>query len=118
MMPNDHAGDNQPEDEAGSDQLDPQPTPESTQKSSGNNGHGSADDQRPGRGFGMMPLLIIGSLLAVAWFMYDLPSNHGTGVPHNFFRQQLLAGNVKSLTVYHMENGDVFTGEWKTILAE
>lgn len=118
MMPNDHAGDNQPEDEAGSDQLDPQPTPESTQKSSDKNGRDSADDQRPGRGFGMMPLLIIGSLLAVAWFMYDLPSNHGTGVPHNFFRQQLLAGNVKSLTVYHMENGDVFTGEWKTIPAE
>lgn len=118
MMPNDHAGDKKPEDEAGSDQLDPQPTPEPTQKSRGNNSHGSADDQRPGRGFGMMPLLIIGSLLAVAWFMYDLPSNHGTGVPHNFFRQQLLEGNVKSLTVYHMENGDVFTGEWKTIPAE
>jgi cell division protease FtsH len=117
-MPNDDEGDRKPEDEAGSNQSDTKPASKLPQKSSGNDGPDSADDSRPGRGFGMMPLLIIGSLLVVAWFMYDLPTNHGTGVPHNFFRQQLLAENVKSLTVHHMENGDVFTGEWKTIPAE
>ena len=115
MIPNDPEGDSASEENPRSDQSDPKPASSSRAGSSGKGSPDSSDESRPGRGFGMMPILIIVSLLFFVWFFFNSPSSHGTGVPHNFFRKQLLAGNVKSLTVYHMAHGDVFTGEWRVI---
>ena len=120
MIPNDHDGDDTSEDESTTDQSDSKPASTNPPKSSGKSGPDSSDDPRPGRGLGMMPLLVIGCLLIMVWFLFSSPTNHGTSVPYNFFREQLLAGtgNVKSLTVYHMAHGDVFTGAWIEVPAE
>lgn len=63
----------------------------------------------------MMPLLAIAFMLMVGWMLFASPTNVGTGVPYNFFREQLLDNNVKSLNVYHREHGDIFTGKWVTV---
>ena len=117
MTPNDQDGDSTPEDDAGFTQSDSKKTePKTSRESSGKSNPDSPDEPRPGRAFGMMPLLVIGCLLMLVWFLFNSPTSHGTGVPHNFFQSQLLAGNVKSLTVYHMAHGDVFTGHGSTSL--
>lgn len=67
---------------------------------------------------GLTPLLFAILLGVAAWYMFSSPISRGTGVPYNFFRQQLMEGNVKALTVHHMTTGDVFTGKWKKIPAE
>jgi len=78
----------------------------------------SPDSPRPGRGFGMMPLFVVASLLMLGWFMFNSPMSHGTRVPWNFLRKQIEAGNVKKLVVHAMENGDVINGSWKDIPSE
>ncbi len=118
MAPNDH-DDNQPSEEH--EDLEPvAPTrPSSSRESSGRDDHGESDSQnepRPARGLGLMPLLIVGTLMMLLWFMFNSRTSVGTGVPYSFFQDQLLESkNVKSLTVYHKPTGDVFTGEWKKI---
>ena len=79
---------------------------------------GSPDSPRPGRGFGMMPLFVVASLLMLGWFMFNSPMSHGTRVPWNYLRQQIIDENVKSLTAHRMENGDVINGSWKIIPTE
>ena len=110
MTANDQDADDTQQDESGSGQSDSDSVRKSG--SAGRNNSDSTSESRPGRGLGMMPMLIIAGLLMLVWFLFDSPSNHGTSVPHNFFRTQLLQGNVKSLKVYHMAHGDVFTGTW------
>ena len=112
MNPHNPESDRTSEENSASDQSDSRPARKSQRGSSGKGSADSGDEPRTGRGFGMMPLLVIGSLLLLVWFFFNSPTSHGTGVPHNFFREQLLKNNVKSLTVYHMAHGDVFTGEW------
>jgi cell division protease FtsH len=65
-----------------------------------------------------MPLFVVASLLMLGWFMFNSPMSYGTRVPWNYLRQQILNGNVKSLTVHGMENGDVINGAWKQIPIE
>lgn len=87
-------------------------------KKQGSGNPDSPDGPRPGRGFGMMPLFVVASLLMLGWFMFNSPMSHGTRVPWNYLRQQIIDKNVKSLTVHAMENGDVINGAWKKIPAE
>jgi cell division protease FtsH len=119
MTPNDQEGDSTPETDASSRQSDSKESaPKTPMESSGKGNPDSADEPRPGRAFSLMPLIVIGCLLMLVWFLFNSPTSHGTGVPHNFFRSELLAGNVESLTVYHMAHGDVFTGSWVDIPVE
>lgn len=118
MLPHDQDGDNKSEDDSGAAEKDSRPATKPRQESSSKGSQDSPDEQRPGRAFGMMPLLLIGLLLMFVWFLFNSPTSHGTGVPYDFFRAQLLSGNVKSLTVYHMAHGDVFTGKWAIVPSE
>ena len=104
----------------GSDVEDFRPTRNDTDSSSSKDpgGSESQDGRPPTRGFNMMPLLAVIVLLGLAWFLFFSPLSRGTKVPWSFLRQEILNDNVKSLTVYRMENGDVLSGKWKEIPAE
>jgi cell division protease FtsH len=57
----------------------------------------------------LIVILILGILLI--WMWRSSPSNTGSTVGYSFFRQQLVAGNVKEVRIF----GDVLTGEWNSI---
>ncbi|MFM7057601.1 MAG: ATP-dependent zinc metalloprotease FtsH [Planctomycetota bacterium] len=55
-------------------------------------------------------LLVLAAVISVlAWS--SSPKNHGTTVPYSFFREQLAAGIVKSVTFH----GEVLTGRWNPV---
>ncbi len=64
--------------------------------------------------FGSMTLLllVLAAVISVlAWS--SSPTNHGTTVPYSFFREQLAAGIVQSVTFH----GEVLTGRWNPVPA-
>jgi cell division protease FtsH len=57
-------------------------------------------------------LLVLAAVISVlAWS--SSPTNHGTTVPYSFFREQLAAGIVQSVTFH----GEVLTGRWNPVPA-
>jgi len=107
----DAAGNNEPP----SDKSDARQRSSQKQSSSGG---GNPDSPRPGRGFSLMPLLLIGGIALFLYFAFPSPLSYGTQVPWNFLRAQIIEGNVKSLKVHRMESGDVLNGKWASIPAD
>jgi len=57
-------------------------------------------------------LLLLGLVtLALLWFSLKGPGNTGARVSYSYFRQEVDAGNVKSVKFY----GEILSGKWKKI---
>ena len=110
MTSNKHGGETDAGDETQASQSDPAPA-EKTRKDASSGSSSDSGENRPGRGFGAFPLLIVISVLLAGWFMLSSPTSRGTQVPFGFFWEQLNGGNVKSAVVY----GEVLVGAWKEI---
>ncbi|MFM8476661.1 MAG: ATP-dependent metallopeptidase FtsH/Yme1/Tma family protein, partial [Planctomycetaceae bacterium] len=80
------------------------PTPPPSPKPTGSSG---GEPRRFSFSSMTLLLLVLAAVISVlAWS--SSPTNHGTTVPYSFFREQLAAGLVKSVTFH----GEVLTGRW------